>query len=95
MMGLLDRAGFHELIRAAQLPLKELEHMGAELSPDGILARKGKWVEESEAVMLLGRIAWDAKWGNAGAVWDDSLLLTQRVLAADMGRQVVEEWFTS
>ena len=86
--GLIDRAGFHALLRAAQLPIAELRHMGAS---DEMLA-KGTWVEESGAIMLLGRIAWDASWGIEGSVWTDSPL--HRAHAAGMGRKIIEEFFT-
>lgn len=90
--GQLDRAGFHALLRAAQLPLTELAHMGAEPGEAGILARKGQWVEESEAIMLLGRIVWDITYGSVGAVWESGAHQFQ--CAEHLGHTVVMEFFS-
>lgn len=67
--GDLDRAGFHALVRSAQLPLAELVHMGAILEPGELLDRSGGWVDAADAALLLRRIAWDAVHGNAGEIW--------------------------
>ena len=82
--GGLDRAGFHALLRAAQLPLTELRHMGAD---DEMLARTGAYVEESGAILLLGRIAWDSELGELGLPWAEHYDIQT------LGRRVMEEHF--
>lgn len=85
----LDSAALRLLLERAQLPRAELRHMGV---PDWLLtpANPLRWVPLALAVPLLGRIAWDASRGDAGAVWCGHELAVRDCL----GRAVIREYFT-
>lgn len=82
----LDCAGFHKLLRAAQLPRPELEHMAGGLA----LLERADWVPEKAATWMLGRIAWDARWGAQGESWTRS---EWDYLTLALGAAVVAEFF--
>lgn len=83
----VDLGGVQRLLAAAGLPAAELLHMGC---PRHWLASSAPpWLPVEYVVPLLGRAAWDAERGNAGAVWscDDAKH------AWALGKQIVQEWF--
>lgn len=85
----LDAAGFHRLVRMAQLPREELLYMAGTpwaLSPSLL------WVWREHAEALLGRIAWDAHYGELGCAFDERRGYNQRTARA-LGSAVVAHWF--
>lgn len=64
--GMVETAGYHELLRRAGLPRAELLHMGASAHS---LSVPAQWTPREEATCVLGRIAWDARYGEQGMVF--------------------------
>jgi hypothetical protein len=83
----LARHGVHWLLRAARLPEAELLHMGATramLSAEATTPLAVRWVAP-----LLGRIAWDARYGEAGNVYCSE----DKPSVLRMGHDIIEAWF--
>lgn len=89
--GALDAAGVHLLLRASGLPRAELLHMGAPawLLDPGCLP----YVPEEIVLPLLGRIVWDATFGEEGCVWTECSV--DRHAAVHHGRVVIKRWFVT
>ena len=83
----LPRGPVHQLLRHANLPEAELLHMGATramLSAEATTPLAVRWVAP-----LLGRIAWDACYGEEGRAYcsDDKPSVLR------FGHDIVEAWF--
>lgn len=84
--GFVETAGYHELLRRAGLPRAELLHMGASAHS---LSVPAQWTPRAEAACVLGRAAWDARYGEQGQVFQAS----DTTEAMSLGLQVIAENF--
>lgn len=99
--GHVHASGLRELLRRAALPECELRYMGA---PAWLLEPScPEWVDGELATSLLGRVSWDAIYGDAGEAWcgpDKAPGSVPAMFARDrrectrLGRAVVAEYFS-
>lgn len=85
-----------ELLSRAALPRAELLHMGVPawlLDEQRTIGFEPAWLDPADVVPLLGRIAWDERFGSRqGAVWRGEQSDTQTARA--MGEAVVARFFS-
>lgn len=87
----VETSGLHALLRASGLPREELLHYGAD--PALLSSSAPTFTPAETAAPLLGRIVWDAVFGDAyGRAYVHGPL--RATLCIQLGNRVIAEWFS-